>query len=529
MHDLTLGDVVREHRRSRPQQTALVCGAYRGTYPDLDARTNRLANALVSAGLGAGDCVLWLGQNCHRVIEGLVACAKIGAVFVPANWRQSADELVTLLDDVSPPLVIWQEQEIGPTIRAARGRWERTARWLRHDSDDRGGDNGTNHDHDHDHGTDDDTYEAFLATGEPDDPSTAVDPAAPVIALYTAAFGGRPNGALLSHDAVLSQALMVALVQRITEETVYLNSGPMFHMATLMTTFATLDMGGTNVMTRRVDAEELCRLIEAERCSYGFFMGPTSTEILELNEDGRYDLSSLRTFGGNPAWNAMINVDDSPWGTRPAGYGQTEATGMLTFNALASGTVGTSGRPSPWVQVRIVDPDGNEVPAGETGEIVARGRVLTNGYLRRLELNAERTRGGWWHTSDLGRREPDGSITFVAPLTRIVKSAAENIYPAEVEGCLNRHPGVKESAIIGVPDPKWTQRVVAVVVRADRPEGQALSAEEVIAHCRSQIASYKKPSRVEFVDELPRQGWAVDYDALDERFGGGGYPGLGGR
>jgi len=513
LHDLTLGDVVREHRRSRPQRTALVCGEYRSTYPELDTRTNRLANALLAAGLGEGDTVLWLGQNCHRLIETLVACAKAGTVLVPVNWRQSADELVTVLDDVAPSLVIWQSEEIGPTVQEARDRWGGTARWLRHDAD-AGVARG-------------ETYEAFLASGGPDDPGRAVDPAAPVIALFTAAFGGRPNGALLSHDAVLSQALMVALVQRITEDTVYLNSGPMFHMATLMTTFAALHMGGTNVMTRRVDAEELCRLIEAERCNYGFFMGPTSAEILELNKNGRFDLSSLRTFGGNAAWNAMVRVDDSPWGTHPAGYGQTEATGMLTFNALGMGATGTSGRPSPWVQVRIVDPAGNDVADGETGEIVARGRVLTRGYHDRPELNTERIRGGWWHTSDLGRREADGSITFVAPLTRIVKSAAENIYPAEVEGCHNRHPGVKEAAIIGVPDPKWTQRVVAVVVRAEGPDGQAVTPEELIAHCRSLIASYKKPSQVEFVDELPRKGWAVDYDALDERFGGGGYPGLG--
>jgi len=292
----------------------------------------------------------------------------------------------------------------------------------------------------------------------------------------------------------------------------------------LMTTFATFRMGGTNVLTRRVDAEELCRIIESEHCNYGFVMGPTGAEIMKVNAEGTYDLTSLRTFGGNERWNAMITVDDSPWGTHPAGYGQTEVTGMLTFNALGIGTAGTSGRPSPLVQVRIVDPDGNDVPDGETGEIVARGPVVTAGYHDRPELNEQRRRGGWWHTSDLGRREEDGSITFVAPLTRIVKSAAENIYPAEVEGCLAKHPAVKEAAIIGVPDKVWTQRVLAVVVLAD---GQSASAEELIEHCRSHIASYKKPSVVEFVDELPRQGWTVDYDALDERFGGGGYPGMG--
>jgi acyl-CoA synthetase (AMP-forming)/AMP-acid ligase II len=510
LHDLTLGDVLREHRRSRPRQTAVVCGEFRATYPELDERVNRLANALRAHGVGPGDLVLWLGQNCHRVLEGLLACAKVGAIFVPANWRQSTDELLTLLDDVAPKVVIWQDEEIGAVTATARAAWKGTALWLQHDAP--GGEG---------------SYESFLAGAAADDPNVEVDPTTAVIALYTGAFGGTPNGAQLSHDAVLSQALMIALVQRITEDTVYLNSGPMFHMATLMTTFATFGLGGNNVMTRRVDAEEVCRLVEEEHCNYGFVMGPTATDIMKVNADGRYDLSSLRTFGGSPAWNAMVQVDDSPWGTHPAGYGQTEATGMLTFNALGIDTAGSSGRPSPWVQVRIVDPSGMDVPDGETGEIVARGRVLTNGYHNRPELNAERMRDGWWHTSDLGKREADGSITFVAPLTRIVKSAAENIYPAEVEGCLNRHPGVKESAIIGVPDPKWTQRVLAVVVRAEGPEGDTLTADVLIEHCRSLIASYKKPSLVEFVDALPKQGWAIDYDALDERFGGGGYPGLG--
>ena len=218
----------------------------------------------------------------------------------------------------------------------------------------------------------------------------------------------------------------------------------------------------------------------------------------------------------------MVQVDDSPWGTHPAGYGQTEVTGMLTFNALGVGTAGTSGRPSPLAQVKIVDPEGVEVPDGETGEIVARGPIVTNGYHRRPELNAERFRGGWWHTSDLGKRHPDGSISFVAPLTRIVKSAAENIYPAEVESCLGGHPAVREAAIIGVPDPRWTQRVVAVVVL--NPDAEATEVE-LIEHCRAHIASYKKPSSVVFADRLPRQGWAIDYDELDRRYGGGGYPG----
>jgi long-chain acyl-CoA synthetase len=195
---------------------------------------------------------------------------------------------------------------------------------------------------------------------------------------------------------------------------------------------------------------------------------------------------------------------------------------MLTYNALGVDGVGTHGRASPLVQLRIVDEDGAELPVGETGEIVARGPTIMNGYWNRPEENERRARGGWHHTNDLGRREADGTITFVGPKTRMIKSAAENIYPTEVEACIAAHPAVAECAVIGVPDPQWTQNVKAVVVLAD---GASATAEEIVEHCRARIASYKKPRTVEFVEKLPKQGWAVDYDALDARFGGGGYPG----
>jgi acyl-CoA synthetase (AMP-forming)/AMP-acid ligase II len=507
LHGFTVGDVLREHRRSFPQRTALVCGDDRVTWPEFDDRVNRLAGSLLSDGFGPGDRILWLGQNCHRVLEGLLAVAKLGGIFCPVNWRQSADELAFVIEDVDPHLVIWQETEIGPTVREARDKSGSKARWLQHDAPAGAAD----------------SYEGYLArAGEAGDPGRAVDPATPLLMLYTAAFSGRPNGALLSHTAAVVQDLMMAMLQEITSEYVYLNSGPLFHVATLMTTLATFHMGGTNVFTRRVDAEELCRLIDAESCTGAFLLPPTTDQIIEVNADHRYDLKSLRTWPGKPEWTAMITPDTSPWARKPAGYGQTECMGMLTFNAIGGPGEGTSGRPSPVCQVRVVDPDGVEVPLGETGEIVARGLTMMNGYFNRDDLNGQRLAGEWHHTNDLGRREADGSLTFVAPKTRIVKSAAENIYPAEVEACIAKHPAVKECAIIGVPDPKWTQSVKAIVVLKD---GETATADDIVEHCRAAIASYKKPRTVEFVAALPRQGWAVDYDELDARFGGGGYPG----
>ena len=506
LHQVTLADVLADHTRNRPQATAAVCGDARLAFPALEARVNRLANALAAAGVGEGDRLLWLGQNCHRLLEGLLAAAKTGAVFCPANWRQSAEELAFVIGDSQPAVVFWQEAEIGETLRAARAETDGTALWLQHD------------------GTGDGSYEAFVAAGADTDPGRVGDEAAAVLMLYTAAFTGRPNGALLSHRALVTQGSFMAQIQGVGSDYVYLNCGPLFHVATFMTTLATFLSGGTNVFTPRVDAEELCRLIDTEGCTGGFLMGPTTQQILELNADGRYNLKSLRGFPGRPEWTAMITVDTSPWGERPAGYGQTEVMGMATLNALQP-SLGSSGRPAPFVRIAMLDPDGNELPAGETGEIGVRGPTVMNGYFNRPELNHERTAGGWHHTNDLGRIEPDGSLTFIGPKTRLIKSAAENIYPAEVEACLLSHPAVAEAAVIGVPDRTWGQNVTAVVVLA---EGARADARDIIAHCRERIASYKKPKAVEFVDALPRQGFAVDYAALDERFGGGGYPGAGG-
>jgi acyl-CoA synthetase (AMP-forming)/AMP-acid ligase II len=507
LHGLTLGDVLREHRRSRPDRVAAVDGDVRLTYAELDQRVNRLANGFVGAGVGSGDRIVWLGQNSFRLLECLLAAAKLGAYFCATNWRQSGEETAFVLDDLSPALVVHQAAEIGETVRAARelSQAAAAARWVQHD-------NGE--------------YEALLGAGSPSEPDLAVpmvvDPNDPVLLMYTAAFSGRPNAAMLSHRALIGQALIIGRLAEIDAEYVYLNCGPLFHIATFFSTLATYLHGGTNVFTPRVAADELCRLIQAERCTGAFLLPPTTKRIRELNADGRYNLKTLRGYPGATDWNEMITVDTSPWVRYPGGYGQTEVVGMLTFAALGTDAIGMHGRTSPLMQLRIVDPDDRELVAGEVGEICARGPLVMNGYWNRPQENADRFRNGWHHTNDLGRRESDGSLTFIGPKTRMIKSAAENIYPAEVEGCLKQHPAIADVAVIGVPDPTWTQSVKAIVVLR---EGMHATEEEIISYCRDRIASYKKPKHVEFVGSLPRHGFAIDYDALDVEFHGGGYPG----
>ena len=508
LHQVTLADVVRGHVRHRGKALGAVCGEHRLTYADLDDRVNRLANALAAEGVGPGDRILWLAQNCHRLIEALLAAAKLGAVFCPANWRQSPAEFAFVLRDAQPAVVLWQEEEIGEALRAARADTGGAgAVWIQHDG---GGEDG---------------YETFLAGGAAGEPDRGpVDERDAVLMLYTAAFTGDPSGALLSHRALVLQGSLLGSLQEISSSYVYLNCGPLFHVATFMTTLATLVAGGTNVFTRRVDAEELCRLIDTEGCTGAFVMPPTMDQITAVNTDGRYNLKSLRTFRGKPEWTAMITVDESPWGRHPGGYGQTEVMGLCSFPGLGPAQ-GSHGRPAPFLRVATLSPDDAEVAAGESGEICVRGATVMNGYFNRPELNAERQRGGWHHTNDLGRIEPDGSLTFIGPKTRLIKSAAENIYPIEVENCLKAHAAVADAAVIGLPDPRWGQNVMAVVVLK---EGEQATEDDLVAHCRDKIASYKKPKSVAFVDALPRQGWAVDYEALDAQFGGGGYPGVGG-
>ncbi len=506
----TVSSVVREHARSRPDGVAAVCGEVRLTWSEFRVRVQRLAGALHGAGVRRGDRVLWLGQNCHRVAECLAACSELGALLCPVNWRQSAAELAFVLEDAQPVVTFWQEEEVGATIRQARASASVTSRWIRHDA--------------HGGPTTDETFEAFLAhsTELPEPLSTSTD--ASVLMLYTGAFEGHPHGACLSNRAVITVGLANAMVREMRSDDVFLNSGPLFHLGTWMCTLATFVLGGTNVYVSRVDAEYLLRIIAEHRCTGAFLMPTTIADLVALNREAGADLRSLRWPASTPEWDAMVSPDESGWARRPGGTGQTEVGGLVTFAAL--GGEGLHGRPFPLMGLRVVDPEGVDVPAGEVGEMVVRGPMVMNGYHDRPELNARKFRGGWYHTGDLARRHGDGSVTFIAPMSRMIKSAAENIYPAEVEACLVQHPHVRAAAVIGVPDERWAQSVKAVVVLE---EGAPADTEELVRHCRSSIASYKKPRAFAFVDALPLRGFAVDYDALDREHGGGGYPGGGNR
>lgn len=504
----TLAEVLDLHRSGRPHQLATVCDDSRSSYAELADRVARVADGLAACGTGPGSRVLWLGQNCHRVLELTLACSRLGAMLCPANWRGSGSELAFVIDDLRPAVVVWQQGEIGEQVGAARAQATHQARWLQHDTE-----------------VVEDSYEGVLATGAAGNGARRADHAdAPLYVIYTAAHVGRPGGSMLTAANLGAQACIIAPVFGTDDQQVFLNSGPLFHIGTAQHMFATFFWGGVNVFLRRSDPHELCRLIQDEHCTSAFLMPPQVLDILATDTEA-YDLTSLRSpLAMIPGWGARTRPDTSPWGRRMGGYGQTEVTGLCIYSALGpdDGYLPTAGRVAPFARVEIVGADDAPVKDGEPGEMVVHGPLVHAGYWNRDEENLRRFRTGGWHTTDLGCRLPDGRISFLGTATRMIKSAAENIYPAEVEAALLTHPGVKAVAVIGVPDERWVQSVRAVVVRTS----EELTEEELIAHCRGRIASFKKPRSVVFMAALPRDAdGAVDYANLDASHGGGAYVG----
>ena len=323
--------------------------------------------------------------------------------------------------------------------------------------------------------------------------------------IYTAAISGNQSGSMLSQTNLLTMGVASAWAADIGSETVFLNSGPMFHIGNFQFFgIPTFVHGGTNVVIPRVTDTEVLRTLAEERVTRAYLMPATIVQVVALNETEKRDLSAFRASLATPVWQDTVDSDTSRFvvtgGGVGKGYGQTELTGLTILRAFGGDAIGNAGRPAPVLQVRLLDPDGNEVAVGEPGEICARGDVVHLGYWNRPVENAERWAFGWWHTRDLGQIEPDGSLTFVGTLTRMIKSGAENIFPAEVERALAAHPAVKEAGVIGIPNERWLQDVKAIVVLN---EGASATESELIDHCKGLIASYKKPKWCEFVEALP--------------------------
>lgn len=492
----TVGRWVRDRALSTPARVAVDDRGVGVTYAELDARSERLAAALTAAGYGVGDRIATLTGNSADHVVLLFACAKAGLVLAPLSWRLSPREIAAQLDHADPALLV-VEPEFDALADAAV---ERSARCVPRTVSGAGG-----------------VEVAVPERGSAGDGASRdvvrrpVEDEDPLLLLFTSGTLGRPRAALLSHANCFWTNLSLSRTVDLTGQDVVLQVLPQFHVAGWnVQPLLAWWVGATVVLERTFDPGRALRLVAEKRVST--MMGvPTNYLLLAEHPDfARTDLSSLRQalVGGAPMPEPLLRT----WHRRGVallqGYGLTEASpNVLCLPAEdARRMVGYAGTPYPHVDVAVADPaTGRLLDGPARGELLVRGPGVFIGYWRDPEATAEAMRGGWLHTGDLVERDAAGYHRVVDRLTDVYISGGENIAPAEVEQVLYRHPGVAEAAVVGVPDPRWGEVGQAFVVR--RP-GVAVDEEALLAHCRAELARFKVPHRVVFVDALPRS--AVD-------------------
>ncbi|ABG03329.1 AMP-dependent synthetase and ligase [Rubrobacter xylanophilus DSM 9941] len=488
---LILGEMLARVSRKQPEKLALVFEGTRLTFADLDGRVNRLANALASRGVAKGDKVAVLSYNSHRVVEAYFACHKLGAVAVPVNFRMVEGEVRYVLSDSGARTLLFGEG-FGGMAESIVGDGA-VALAVDMDGDAGGFAEG---------------YERLVSTAGPGEPAVEVDDDDDAFIMYTSGTTGFPKGAVLTHKNLWMNTANWIMEMQVTGGSVWLSGLPLFHIGGVNGVLPFIYLGGTNVITPSggFDPEAMLRLMEKERVTHCYFVPAQWQQFLELDLS-RYDLGSLR----KALWGASLAPMRVLEGMAEAfpsveivnAFGQTEMSSNTTFlkGEDAVRKMGSVGLPAVNVEVRIVDDENRDVPEGEVGEIVYRGPTVFKGYHNDPEATAEAFEGGWFHSGDLVRRDGEGYIYVVDRKKDMFISGGENIYPAEVERVISTHPAVAEVAVIGVPHEKWGETPKALVVPR---EGQRLTREEVIEHCRKHLAGYKKPTYVAFVEELPR-------------------------
>lgn len=498
LHDFTLADVYRRNAALFPDRTAFVFdGGRRVTHRDYLARTERLAAGLLRDGIGPGDRVAILSQNCVEMVELIGATALVGAIMLPVNYRLGAEEIGFVLTDGAPTVLI-----VGPEYRDIVAGLRPSLPGVRRI---------------YAIGDEPAPFAPFaeLASDQAFAPPE-VAAADGFVIIHTAAVGGRPRGALISQGNLLIAQSSLIEAWRLTETDVNLGMLPLFHVTGLGLMLTLQQAGGASVIAAKFDAAQAARAIAAEQVTVMAEFAPMLGNILDQAAPAQ--LQSLRAVTGLDAPATIERFEQlCPQATFWATFGQSETSGLSTF-APYRDRPGSAGRPLFWRTLAVVDADDKPLPPDEVGEIVVRGPTVFKGYWNNEAATRRAFRGGWHHTGDMGRFDADGYLFYAgrAPEKELIKTGGENVYPAEVEDVLYQLPEIAEAAVIGAPDPQWGETGVAIIAVKS---GQELAESALHAHCRERLARFKCPQRVIFVEALPRNATGkVHKPTLRERF-----------
>jgi acyl-CoA synthetase (AMP-forming)/AMP-acid ligase II len=481
--------------QERPQATALVCGERRHTFAQFVDRVARLASVLQQQGLQPGDRVGLLALNSDRYVEYLYATWWAGGVINPVNIRWSAREIAYSLDDCDTRILL-ADANFAAVAQQQR-ELSRSLRTLVHFGDGPAPEGVLD-------------AEALMSQAQPvsDARRDGSDLAA---VMYTGGTTGLPKGVMLSHGNLYVCQLSANMAARRPDEAVGLNMAPMFHVGGAGLTLQLMLRLCTQVILPAFDEIKVLEAIQNERASETFMVPTMIKRLIEHPRFFEFDTSSLQLvlYGAAPIDDTLLlqAIEKLPRAGFCQLYGMTELSPVVTVLPAwchhpdqPASLRRSAGRPVPIAEVRIVDREGQPVPNGTVGEIAARGPMVMAGYWNKPEQTAEVLRDGWMHTGDGGVMDESGYVYVVDRLKDMIVTGGENVYSAEVENAITQLPQVSMCAVIGVPDERWGERVHAVVVL--RP-GQALDEAALLAHCKTQIASYKCPRSVEFKTEIP--------------------------
>lgn len=460
------------------------------SYADLAVKAARLAVLLGNGlGVGRGDRVAWLGFNSPEMIALLFACARLGAILIPLNWRLAAPEHQHMLEDCTPAALFVEAELLAQTATIADcvPRMRKiavgapAAGWL--------------------------PYDEMLAAA---DPAAAPAPVGgdgdPVLICYTSGATGRPKGAMLDQASVFWNAVNSTHMHDMTSADRVLTTLPMFHVGGLnIQTMPALHAGATVVLHRKFDVDAAFDAIERERITLTVLVPTQLKAMLESPRWATADLSSLRMIstGSTLVPHALINAVQARGIPLIQVYGSTETSPIAAFLPAAEAfrKVGSTGKSAVHCDIRIVDDNGADLPPGTPGEILVRGGNVMCGYWNAPEATAAALVDGWFHTGDIGHFDAEGFLYVDDRKKDMIISGGENIYPAELEGLLADWAAVHEVAVVGRPDDRWGEVAVACIV--PKP-GNRLTVDEVIDFFRGRLARFKHPRDVVFMPQLPR-------------------------
>jgi len=498
---MLLHDFLDFHARENGAVECLIQDDRTLSYAQMLERVNQLANAFVKAGLGVGDRFALLSKNSIEMVVIYLAASKVGAVPVPLNWRLASPEWAYIIDNAEAALIV-AEAEFCSGVDSIRvdipsvsqsiavGLQDPREGWI--------------------------DFEGWLEACPAEAPRCDVCEDDILYQMYTSGTTGRPKGAMLKHRAVISNSVQCKpfFGGKMQPGKRTLIVMPMFHAGGASTVFGALMAGATIVVHSDFSPARLAEALSDQRINLVNLVPAMIQAMLvhvpDLKERNYSDLEVIIYGASAIAEDTLRRAMDIFQCEFYQGYGQTESSAGLTFltaedhrRALEShpGLLLSAGRAMVGTQLRIVNKEGRELPRGEVGEIIARGPQLMNGYWKMPEANAAALVDGWLYTGDAAYMDEDGYIYIQDRIKDMVVSGGENIYPSEIENVLFDHPAIADAAVIGVPDVKFGEALLGILVLRN---GEKLEAEEIITFCRSKLGGYKVPRQFKFVEDLPR-------------------------